>query len=82
MPRPRTVSDIDLLKLLALSADPALAAPELSSELPITREAVNQRLAQLSEAGLVDEKKVGAAAKIYWLTDAGRRQLAAHELER
>jgi len=81
MPRPRKVSDRAILRILALSADPAVTAPEISAEVRITPEAVNERLTQLSESGLVDEKKVGAAAKIYWLSDAGRRDLAAHELE-
>jgi len=80
MPRPRKVSDPDILRVLALSPDPALSAPEISAEVQITREAVNQRLRQLSDAGLVGTKKVGAAARIYWLSDAGQRRVAANEL--
>lgn len=80
MPRPRKVSDPDILRVLALSSDPAVSAPEISAEVRLTREAVNQRLSQLSESGLVEAKKVGAAAKIYWLSDAGQRRVAAHEL--
>ena len=75
---PRKVSDPDILRVLALSPGPAVSDPEISAEVRITREAVNQRPRQFSESDLVETKKVDRI--IYWLPDAGQRRVAANEL--
>jgi len=70
------VDDEDILRIFALSPDPVLSAPEIAEELPITNQAVNKRLRRMERDGILTSKKVGSAAKIYWLTDKGRAQLA------
>ena len=70
------ISDDDILRIFALSPDPVLSAPEISSELPVTNAAVNKRLKQLEEDEIITSKDVGSAARVYWLTDKGRSKLA------
>lgn len=70
--RKPTVSDEQVLREIALMADPVVTAPELADRLDITRQGANYRLGQLEEDGYVKSKKVGAHAIVYWLTEKGR----------
>jgi predicted ArsR family transcriptional regulator len=70
------VSDDELLRIFALSPDPVLSSPEVAERLPISNQAVNKRLKKLQRNGILKSKKVGSAARIYWLSDDGRQQLA------
>lgn len=70
--RKPTVSDEQVLREIALMADPVVTAPELAERLDITRQGANYRLGQLEEDGYVKSKKVGAHAIVYWLTEKGR----------
>lgn len=72
----RGTPDVDFLRLFALSPDPVLTAGELADELPVTQQAVNSRLKRMEKDGLVESKKVGAAARVYWLTEHGKQTLA------
>lgn len=69
-------SDADVLKVFALTADPALSAPEVAERLDITQQAAHSRLSRMANDGLLRTKKIGARARIYWLTDKGRDHLA------
>ena len=62
-----------------MSPDPVLSAPEMAEHLPISNQAVNKRLERMERDGIIKAKKVGSAAKVYWLTAEGKRRLA--ELE-
>lgn len=70
------IPDVDYLRLFALSPDPVVTAGELTEELPVTNQAVNTRLKRMSRDGLVESKKVGASARVYWITQEGRDYLA------
>ena len=54
------------------ASDPVLTASEVAEELPITREATVARLNRMCEAGLVDRKKTGARAVVWWAAVAPR----------
>lgn len=70
--RKPTVSDEQVLREMALMADPVSTAPELAERLDMTRQGANYRLGQLEEDGYVKSKKVGAHAIVYWLTEKGK----------
>jgi len=74
-PPPR-VSDEEILKLVALSPDPIVTAGEIAEKVDMTQQAVNKRLRQLVEEGALNSRKVGSAAKVYWITEAGREEIA------
>ena len=48
--------------------DPCVTAGEIAAEFGVTNEAVNYRLQQLAEEGRLRDKKVGASAKVWYLT--------------
>jgi len=73
------VSDSEILRMFALSPDPVMSAAEISQDVSISNQAVNKRLNRMVDGGLLNSKKVGSAARVYWLTRDGRSRLA--ELE-
>lgn len=72
---------IETLLVIALHADPVVTAPELAEELGVSPQAVNKRLETLSSDGYVNSKKVGAAAKVYWLTKDGQQAVSEESLD-
>ena len=76
-----SVSDKELLRIFAMSPDPVLSAPEISEHLPISNQAVNKRLRRMERDETLKSKKVGSAAKVYWLTEEGKSQLAKLEFD-
>lgn len=62
------VSEQDILKIFDNSDDPILTSSEIADELPVSRQAVNYRLKQMHEEGLVDRKETGARAVAWWAT--------------
>jgi len=68
--RPKDVSDDEILEAVALIKGPATAT-ELGDAVGMNRSGMNKRLDDLVERGLVHQKKVGANAVVYWLTDDG-----------
>lgn len=74
-PPPR-ISDEEILKLVALSPDPIVTAGEIAEKVDMTQQAVNKRLGQLVEDGVLNSRKVGSAAKVYWITEDGRAEIA------
>lgn len=71
-PKP-TVSDERILRLVVLYPAPAVKVGDLVDPLGITEQAVNKRLKGLVDDGLLDTRKVGARARVYWPTEEGRR---------
>lgn len=60
------VTENDILALFKEADAPVLTAAEIAEQLPLTRQAVNYRLKQLQEQGLVGRKEVGARAVVWW----------------
>lgn len=71
--RDRVVTDVDILEAFVVHPDPALSAPEVAEDVEMSRQGVDSRLRELEEDGLVGTKKVGARARIWWITDRGRQ---------
>lgn len=68
------VSDQDILKVFDAADEPVLTSSEVVDALAadISRQAVNARLSRMHDDGLVDRKKSGARAVVWWATVAPR----------
>ncbi|WP_277552321.1 MarR family transcriptional regulator [Halobaculum limi] len=75
------VSDEQILQLVALAPDPIVTAGELTDQIEMTQQGVNKRLKSLVEAGYLESRKVGGAARVYWITPAGRKLAAPADLD-
>lgn len=71
----------EYLRVFALSNDPVLTAVEVGEMVGVSQQAAHSRLTSLERDGYVESKKVGGRARVYWLTDQGRDQIAAEFLE-
>lgn len=60
------ISEQDILKVFDAADEPFLTATEIANELPVSRQAVNYRLDQMHENGLVGRKKTGSRAVGWW----------------
>lgn len=60
------VSDKEILAVFRSSSDPVLTTKEVASEFELTHRGVRDRLEKLDEQGVLESKKVGARAKIWW----------------
>jgi len=65
------VTEQDILKIFDRTGEP-MTAPEIAEELPITADAVTYRLKKMKEKGLVERKKTGANAVVWWAEVAPR----------
>jgi predicted transcriptional regulator len=74
--RKPTISDAKFLQEMRLIPEPVVTATEIADRIDMTPQGVNQRLDDLVDAGYVKQKKVGARAVVYWLTDAGLEKAA------
>lgn len=63
----RNMDDESILNFVQDHEDPCVTAGEIAAEFGVTNEAVNYRLNQLKQEGKVQDKKVGASAKIWYL---------------
>lgn len=61
-----TVTEQDILKVFDAADEPFLTAGEIAERLPVSRQAVNYRLQEMHEKGLVGRKDVGARAVGWW----------------
>ena len=60
------ITDDDILAVFRSSSDPVLTTSEVASEFDITHRGVRDRLEQLERQGLLESKKVGARAIVWW----------------
>ena len=65
-------SDIKYLRALVVDPDPVSTATELADAADVTQQAAHSKLTNLQERGLVDSKKIGGAARAWWITKAGK----------
>lgn len=75
--RKKTISDQEILREIALSPDPIVTTSEIGDKIGMSPQGVYSRFVDLCEDGLIDSRQVGASARVWWLTDAGRQELAA-----
>jgi len=64
------ITEQDILKVFDTANEPFLTSSEIAGQLPVSRQAVNYRLDQMLEKGLVDRKKTGARSVGWWATVA------------
>jgi predicted transcriptional regulator len=79
--RKPTVSDEEILQWIALAPDPVVTTSELSEEIEMTQQGVYSRLQDLEDAEFIRSKKVGSRARVWWITDRGKRAMNEPELE-
>jgi DNA-binding HxlR family transcriptional regulator len=60
------VTEQDILRVFDAADEPFLTATEIAGGLPVSRQAVTQRLAQMEEKELVGRKEVGSRAVGWW----------------
>ena len=48
-------------------------AVELAEDVGVTQQAAHSKLSNLEDRGLVRSKEVGSRARVWWITDEGRR---------
>jgi predicted ArsR family transcriptional regulator len=70
-PEPK-YTDAELLRQIRLLPDPVVTAKEITEKVELENATVNRRFDRLVDEGYIVEKKVGAAAVVYWLTSKGR----------
>ncbi len=58
-----------VLRAMREASDPVVTAKELSERLDYSSEAARQKLVQLHEQGLIERRKVGAGAVIWWIDE-------------
>jgi DNA-binding MarR family transcriptional regulator len=73
------VSDPEVLRLIVTMPDPVVTSSELAEVLDMTQQGAYARLKSLEEGGYLQSKKVGGAARVYWVTQAGRELAAEAE---
>jgi len=66
-------SDRKYLRQAILYPDPVFTAVELAEEVGVTQQASHSKLSNLEDRGLVRSKEVGSRARVWWVTDEGRR---------
>jgi predicted transcriptional regulator len=64
----RTITDERILEFIRTHEDPCVTAGEIAEEFDITNEGVNYRLKKIRDRGDVVEKRVGASAKVWYVS--------------
>lgn len=65
-------NDARYLGAMISHPDPVVTSNEIAGELGVSQQAAHQKLEGLEERDLVKSKKVGARARVWWLTTSGR----------
>jgi len=64
----RKVTYDNIISFIRDHEEPCVTASEIASEFQITSQAANYRLGKLKESGDLQDKVVGASAKIWYLS--------------
>jgi len=76
MPDPLKESDKRYLRAAITQPDPVFTAVELADEVGVTQQAAHSKLGNLEDRDLVRSKEVGSRARVWWVTDEGKRAYA------
>jgi predicted ArsR family transcriptional regulator len=60
------ISDEEILDVFRSSSEPVLSTSEVAANFEITHRGVRDRLEKLEEKGVLESKKVGARAIVWW----------------
>ena len=69
MPRQVEVKDGRILEKIDETRGPVCTVPELAEMLPYGADGLRIRLNQMKDKGLVQSRKVGARAEVWWEND-------------
>jgi len=64
-------SDIKYLEAIIENPDPVFTAIEVADMAGVTQQAAHAKLSSLYDRGLVERKKVGSKAVVWWPTTGG-----------
>jgi predicted ArsR family transcriptional regulator len=70
----RTVSDERILLEILLARGPAVFSSEVAESVPLSRQQIRSRLANLEEEGFVASKSA-SGRRLWWLTDRGEKRV-------
>lgn len=73
--RKPTVTDTEILRAVALSPSPVATASMVSQQIELSRQGTDKRLRALVDMGLAETHDVGGA-RVYWLTEEGKRAVS------
>ncbi|MDB2281289.1 hypothetical protein PM030_05320 [Halorubrum ezzemoulense] len=60
------ISDSEILNVFRASSEPVLTTSEVAASFEITHRGVRDRLEKLEEEDMLESKKVGARAIVWW----------------
>jgi predicted transcriptional regulator len=66
MPRTVTVDDETILRQFSKVDCPVATVPDLSEHVPLGQDGLRHRLKQLEENNVVESRKVGSRAVVWW----------------
>ncbi|WP_373189956.1 hypothetical protein [Halolamina sp.] len=69
-------SDEKYLRAAVMNPDPVVTAVEVADAVGVTQQAAYSKLSGLEERGFIRSKGVGSRAKVWWVTDSGKRAYA------
>lgn len=72
---PWKASDTEVLEMIATADAPVITSNQLAERLEMAQQSAYSRLETFEDRGWVKSKKVGSAAKVYWLTPEGREKM-------
>jgi predicted ArsR family transcriptional regulator len=64
--RPPKITNDQILSVFRSSSDPVLTTGEVASQFDITHRGIRDRLEKLERQDILESKKVGARAKVWW----------------
>lgn len=65
-----TISESDVLAAMNDTDDPVVTAGEISNTLDANQRTIRRRLQSLHDAGVIEQKEVGAHAVVWWPVDS------------
>lgn len=72
--RKETVSDVEILRIVADHSDPFLTTSEIANMLDFTLTGARKRLYSLEEKGYLQSKKAGNSP-VWWISEEGISKL-------
>jgi len=69
-------SDEKYIRAVATHPDPVVTTSEIADELDVSTQAVYSKFVEFVEDGLMESKKTGGRAKVWWLSTTGREAYA------
>jgi len=76
----RSVSNMQILRVIRNDFRPVLGTVDIADEIEMSQQGAIKRLSELKKDGHLHSDKIGQA-RIWWLTDKGRRHLSEHGSE-